>query len=66
MVKNHRRVAFEVVFLSTRTNRLDRHSNTLALTRIYWKRGMELSDNQETQKKLVINFLLLGTDKILS
>ena len=24
---------------------------------------MELTDNQETKKELVINFLLLGTDK---
>ena len=53
--------------LFTHINRLDRHSTTLALTGTYKLSQtitMELTDNQETQKELlVINFLLLGTDK---
>ena len=42
----------------THINGLDRHSTTVAS-----KRGMELTDNQNTKKELVINFLLLGTHK---
>lgn len=48
--------------LLTHINGLDRLSTTLAFTQINLKRGMELIDNQETQKELLITFLLLGTD----
>ena len=49
--------------LLTHINGLDRRSTTLAFTQINLKRGLEFIDNQETQKELLITFLLLGTDK---
>ena len=45
----------------THIDGLDRHSTTVAS-----KRGMELTDNQNTKKELVINFLLLGTQILFS